>query len=121
MSSPFVLDLLRETLEFLEAEFPVLSVPPETTREAQVAVLCCRLRYALQTEGDSAPYEDPFGSDEAPDLGEDWDLDPDPYETEGEEYQPYGWTPALWSELDRPDTPDVDASGRCFSDADPGL
>lgn len=122
MTDPFVLDVLREALEFLETEFPVLNDPPATTREMALAVLCHRLRYALRSAGASDPGEDPFGLDE--DEGGPCDWEPDPEDDPppvGEEYRPYGWTPFLWEDPDRPSTPDTDASGSCFSDADPGL
>ena len=122
MSSPLVVDVLREALTLLEEEFPVLADPPETTREAAIAVLCSRLRYAIHLEDPADQSEDPFGPDEAEEAGDDWeDEQDDDYDPVGEEWQPFGWVPALWGVSLPPDTPDTDASGRCFSDADPGL
>lgn len=83
MSSPFTQEVLQEALSFLETEFPLLSNPPETTREGAVAVLCHRLRYALAEEGWTPELEQP---------------------PIGEEFRPYGWTPDLWD--DREDYPD---------------
>lgn len=119
MSSPFITEVLRETLDFLEGEFPLLSDPPQTTKEAAVAVLCCRVRYALHFQAADAPDE-PFGpesdTDGPADSEDEYDGDGEPH---GDEDEPDSWQLYSWDEPS--DAPDMDASGRCFSDADPGL